>query len=144
MCCFCGITLQPNAQVAYFRPNQGFFGSSKTFQVIRKLSRLSIIFPDHPHTFQTIQRLFRPSRNFSVYPEIFHAIRTLSKLLGSLPDDTEASQTVRTLSRLSGNFPDQVKASQCNFKCNAQKLSGRVKTFWTAMPRCHDGFCASG
>ena len=26
----------------------------------------------------------------------------------------------------------------------AQKLSGRAKTFWMAMPRCHDGFWASG
>ena len=101
----------------------GFLGSSRTFQIIRKLSR--------------------PSRNFQGNPETFQAIRKLSGLSRKYLDYPETFQTIRKLSWTSGNFPDGLETSQCNFKGYAQKLSGRAKTFQMAMPRCHDGFCAS-
>ena len=65
------------------------------------------------HFFKKItQKLSRPSRNF--------------------PDHPETLQTIWKLSRPSVNFPVQ-------FQGSAQKLSGCAKTFWMAMPRCHDG-----
>ena len=50
--------------MAGFWHNQGFFGSSKTFQIIQKISRLSGNFPDHPDTFQIIRKPSRLSGNF--------------------------------------------------------------------------------
>ena len=85
------------------------------FQTIRKVSRSSGKFPDHSESFETIQKLSRSSGKFPDYPETFQAIHKLSKL--------------------SRNFPDHPETSQCNFKGYAQKLSGRAKTFWMAMPR---------
>ena len=100
-----------------------FPGYLETFQIIRKLPKLSGHFPDYLETFQFTRKLSRTSGNF--------------------PDYLETFQTIWKLSRLSGNFPDHPETPQCNFKGCAQKLSGRAKTFWMAMPRCHDGFCAS-
>ena len=111
-------------------------------------------FPYHPENIGTIRKLSRLSENFPGYPETFRTIRkisglsvNLSRLSGNFPDHSENIQTIRKLSRPSwqfGNFPDGLETSQCNFKGYAQKLSGRAKTFRMAMPRCHDGFWASG
>ena len=91
-------------------------------------------FPDNPENIGTIQKLSRLSENFPGYPETFRTIQKISRLSGYFPE------TFRTI----GNFPDNLESSQCNFKGYTQKLSGRAKTFRMAMPRCHDGFCASG
>ena len=84
----------------------------ETFEIIRKPSRLSGSFPDHPDTFQTIQKLFRPAGNFPGHLKIFPAIWKLSRLFGNLQDYPETSQTARTLSRISGNFPDYPETFQ--------------------------------
>ena len=118
------LTIQNNWRLSgNFWHNQEFFWIIKTLRTIRKISRLSEIFQDYLETFQVIQKLSGPSGKYLDYPETF--------------------QTIRKLSWTSGNFPDGLETSQCNFKGYAQKLSGRAKTFWMAMPPCHDGFCAS-
>ena len=107
---------------------------------VKKCSRLSGNFSDHPENIQPIQKLSRLSGNFPDHPE---NIQKLSKKSGKYPDYLETFQTICKCSRLSGNFPDHLETSQCNFKGYAQKLSGRAKSLRMAMPRCHDGFCAS-
>ena len=57
-----------------------------------------------------------------------------SELSRNFPDHLETFQTSRNISRSYRNFPDHRETFQCNFKGNAQKLSGR---------QCHDGFWAS-
>ena len=99
-----------------------FPGYLETFQIIRKLPKLSGHFPDYLETFQFTRKLSRTSGNF--------------------PDYLETFQTIWKLSRLSGNFPDHPETPQCNFKGCAQKLSGRAKTFWMAMPRWFLGLCS--
>ena len=103
-------------------------------------------FPDYPETFHTKWKLSRFSGDFPGYPETFRTIRKIFQIFTlseNFPDYLETFQIIRKLPSLSGNFPDHPETSQCNFKGYAQKLSGRAKTFWMAMPRCHDGFCAS-
>ena len=115
-----------------------------------EISSLSGNFSGYPETFRTIRKISKLSKNFPGYsgnfldhPENIQTIRKLSRLFGNFLDHPEDIQTIRTLSGPSGNFPDGLETSQCNFKGYAQKLSGRAKTFRMAMPRCHDGFCAS-
>ena len=100
-------------------------------------------FLDQSENIQTIQKLSRLSWNFPDHPENIRPIRKLSRLSGNFLDHPEDIQTIRKLSGTSANFPDGLETSQCNFKGYAQKLSGRAITFRMAMPRCHDGFCAS-
>ena len=107
----------------------------ETFQIVRKLSRISGNFPDHPDTFQiirkpsrlsgnfldcleTFQILWR-SGNFLDYPQTFQNIRKLPTPSGHFPDYPETFQTFRKLSRLSGNFPDSLEIFQA-----IRKLSG--------------------
>ena len=102
----------------------------------KKVSKFAIRCPSQNNMF-----LF--PQFYSDYPETFQAIQKLSRLYRNFLDHLENIQTIRKLSGPSGNFPDGLETSQCNFKGYAQKLSGRAKTFRMAMPRCHDGFCAS-
>ena len=130
------------------RLSRTFPSNQEILQAIQKLSRLFGNFSDHSDTFQTIGKLSRPSRNFPGYPETFQVIRKSSRLSRNFPDRPdypENFQIIRKLSRLSFfDFYDHPETSQCNFKGYTQKLSGRAKNFRMAMPRCHDGFCASG
>ena len=116
--------------------SKSFFRLSRNFSdhQDRKVSTLSKNFPGCPKTIQKISRL---SGNFTGYQQ-------LSGPSGKYPDYPKTFQAIRKLSGPSGNFPDGLETSQCNFKGYAQKLSGRAKTFRMAMPRCHDGFWASG
>ena len=86
---------------------------------------------DRPENYQTTRKF----SSYPDYPETFRTIRTLSRLSRKFPECPETFQAVRKLSILSGNFPDHPETWQCNFQGNAQKLSGRAKTFRTAMPR---------
>ena len=90
-------------------------------------------FPDYPETFQIIRKLLRLSGNFPGYPETFRTIQKISRLSRYFPETF----------RIIGNFPDNLESSQCNFKGYTQKLSRRAKTFRMAMPPCHQGFWAS-
>ena len=135
------------------RPSGHFPDYLENFQTFRKLSRLSGNFADSPKIFPAIRKLSGLSRKYPDYPESFQAIRKFSRLSGNFPGYPETFQVIQKLSRLSGNFPDHPETFQAiwkipsaisSIKGNAQKLSGRAKTFRMAMPRCHDGFCASG
>ena len=110
---------------------------------VKKCSRLSRNFSDHPENIQPIQKLSRLSGNFLGYPETFRIILKISSLSGNFPGYPETFQAIRKISRLSGNFPNGPETSQCNFKGYAQKRSGCAKTFRMAMPPCHPGFWAS-
>ena len=124
-----------------------FFPNPETFQTARKLSRLSRNFPDCPETFQTVRKLSKLSGNFPDCPETFQTVRKLSRLSRNFPDCPETFQTVRKLSRQSGNFPDSCSVLNWfkgQFCLNAQKLSGRAKTFRLAMPTRQPCFSASG
>ena len=95
-----------------------------------KFSRLSGNFPDYLETFQNIWKLSRLSKNFPDYPETFQSVR-------------KTFQTFRKLSRQSGNFLtySTVHASfNGHFFIYAQKLSGRAKTFRSAMLTRWRGF----
>ena len=94
--------------------------------------------------FRIIRKISSLSGNFSGYPETFRTIRKISGLSGNFPGYPEIFCIIRKISSLSGNYLKGLETSQCNFKGYAQKLSGRAKTFRMAMPRCHDGFWASG
>ena len=63
-----------------------FQGYPDTFKTIRKISRLSRIFPGYTKTFQTIQKISRLTGNFPGYPEIFQANWKLSRLSENFPD----------------------------------------------------------
>ena len=132
------------------------FGTPKIAKNTHFFSRLSENFPDHPEniqsgsfsgypeTFRTIRKILGLSGDFPDHLENIRTIRRLSGPSGKYPDYPENIQTIRKLSGPLRNFPDGLETSQCNFKGYAQKLSGRAKTFRMAMPRCHDGFWASG
>ena len=126
MCCFCNaITISGNSM-----------DYPENIQANQKISEPSGNYPDYPETFQAIQILFRLSGNFPDHPEI-------SRLSGNFPGYPETFRTIPKIFRLSGNFADVSQISQCIFKGYAQKLSGRAKTFWMAMPPCHPGFWVS-
>ena len=132
------------------RGGRNFPDHPENIGTIRKLSRLSENFPGYPETFRTIWKIsrlsetFQLSGNFRDHPENIRTIRKISGISGNFPGYQETFQTIPKIFRLSGNFADSPQTSQYIFKGYAQKLSGRAKTFRMAMPRCHDGFCASG
>ena len=59
------------------------------FHSIRKLSRSSGNFPDHPPTFQTIRQLSRPFSNFPDHPPTFQTILQLPRPSRNFPDSLE-------------------------------------------------------
>ena len=98
----------------------------KTFHTVWKFSSLSGNFQDRLESFQTVRKLFRQSGNF--------------------PDRPETFQTVQKLSIQSGNFlTHSINQASFNgqFCIYAQKLSGRAKTFRSAMQTRRRGFSDS-
>ena len=93
-------------------------------------------FPEHPkywgylETSWTIRKRSRLSGNFPDSPKTFQTTPKLSRLSGYSSDYTKIFQAIQKLSIWSGNFTEQFQGL-------------RARTFWMAMPRCHDGFCVS-
>ena len=109
---------------------------------------LSGILSDCQETFQTVRKFSRLSKNFPDSLKTFQNFRKVSKLSGNFPDYSSYFQTVRKSSGLSRNFSDlyvicfDLISNQ--FCWYAQKLSGRAKTFRSAMPTRRRGFSDSG
>ena len=130
------ITIRCPSQNNMFLFLQFYSDYPETFQAIQKLSGPSGNILDHPENIQTILKL-------SSYPETFWTIwkisgvswnfpghRKLPGPSGKYPDYPETFQTIRRL-------PSAVSRVMLKNFLDAQKL------FRMAMPRCHDGFCAS-
>ena len=100
-------------------------------------------FPDDPKTFQRMWKLlrwpgffFRLSGNFLDHLETFHIMWKLSRSSGNFSDHLKTFQTIgKTLKAFSRNDCHAVEGW---FYSNAQKHSGRAKTFR------QPGFSASG
>ena len=69
----------------------------ESFPTMRKVSRPSGKFPDHPESFQIIQK-------FPNHLESFQIIRKVSKPSGKFPDHPESFKIIRKVSRLSRNM----------------------------------------
>ena len=115
----------------------------ESFQTVLKFSRLSGNFPDYPETFQNIWKRSKLSRNFPDYLETFQTIRKLLRVPGNFPGCLETFQTFRKLNRQSGKFLTHSTAQASfndQFCIYEQKLSGRAKTFRSAMQTHRRGF----
>ena len=113
----------------------------------RNLSKLSGNFAHYPETFQTVQKLSKLSGNFSDCPETFWTIQNFPDYSETFKSVRKTFQTFRKLSRQCGNFltHSTVQASfNGQFCMYAQKLSGRAKTFRSAMQTRRRGFWDSG
>ena len=131
------------------RPSRNFTNRPETFKTVCHLSRLSGILPDCPETFQTVWYISRLSGHFPCGPKIFHTVIKLSKLSGNFPICLGTLQTIWHIPRLSRNLPDCPKTFQTYTMFDlifryAQKLSGRGKTFRSAMSTRQRGFSDSG
>ena len=51
------------------KPSGKFPDHPESFQIIRKVQNISGSFPDHPESFQTIRKVSRSSRKFPDHPE---------------------------------------------------------------------------
>ena len=109
----------------------------ETFQAVWKFSRLNGNFPDWLETFQPVWKLSSLSGNFPDSPETFQTLQKLSRLY-------KIFQMVWNILKLIHSYVDVLALFYGQFCKYAQKLSGRAKTFRSAMPTRRRGFWDSG
>ena len=119
-----------------------FFGLSRSFHTVRKLSRLSGNFPDcaelstlsgnFPHcpaTFQTVQKLSKLSKKFPACLETFQSVWKLSGPSGNFPVCPETFQSVWKLPQCLETFRVVLKLSTLSRKLSS--LSGNFPRLFT-------------